>query len=203
MRRRDLLADLLHATPAFLIMGGCSSKPRPAPAEKPAEPVTGLHALYQMYSHARGWAQDIKVLSCVSIGLSQVKAQPGKAAAWQVVFASETRSMKRAYTFSVYDASVTLRQGIFPDAPGGWSNDNRAFLIAAVKTDTDQAWETALKHGEEYNRKNPQLPISYTLEMDRKVSDPVWRVIWGESATSSAFSVQVDASTGEYLRTLS
>ncbi len=205
MRRRDLLADLLHVTPA-LLFAGCSSAPKPAP-EKPekkaAEPVTGLHALYQMYSHARSWAPDIKILSYVSIGISQVKPQPGKAAAWQVVFASEALSMKRAYTFSVYQASVTLRQGMFPEAPGAWSNDHRAFLIAAVKTDTDQAWETALKHGEEYNRKNPDIPISYTLEMDRKVNDPVWRVIWGESATSSAFSVQINASTGEYLRTLS
>jgi hypothetical protein len=202
MRRRDVLAELLGVTPAFLLIGGCSSEPVTAPPKKPAEPVTGLHALYQMYSHARGWAKDIKVLSLVSIEISQVKRQPGKAAAWQVVFASESLSMKRAYTFSVYEVSATLRQGIFPEAPGGWSNDNRAFLIAAVKTDTDQAWETALKHGEEYNRKNPGVPISYTLEMGRNTNDPVWRVIWGESATSSAFSVLLDASTGEYLRTL-
>jgi hypothetical protein len=209
MRRRDVLAELLGVSPAFFLIGGvssetvgCSSEPRPAPAKKPAEPVTGLHALYQMYSHARSWAQDIKILECVSIGISQVKAQPGKAAAWQVVFASESKAMKRAYTFSVYEASVTLRQGIYPEAPGGWSNDNRAFPVAAVKTDTDQAWETALKHGGEYNRKNPNVPISYTLEMGRNVHDPVWRVIWGESATSSAFSVLIDASTGDFLRTL-
>src|SRR5205823_10748926 len=74
MRRRDVLAELLGVTPAFFLIGGvssemvgCSSEPRPAPAKKPAEPVTGLHALYQMYSHARSWAQDIKVLECLSI----------------------------------------------------------------------------------------------------------------------------------------
>jgi hypothetical protein len=194
MRRRDLLAALFFT--------GCTSAPKPVTEKKLVEPVTGLHALYQMYSHARSWAPDIRILSYASIDISQVKPQPGKAPAWQVVFASETLGLKRAYTFSVYDASVTLRQGMFPDAPGGWTNDNRSFPIAAAKTDTDQAWETALKHGEEYNRKNPGMPISYTLEMGRNINDPVWRVIWGEDATSSAFSIVVDASTGAYLGTL-
>ncbi|MGD1073197.1 MAG: hypothetical protein ABSB15_24045 [Bryobacteraceae bacterium] len=191
MRRRDLLAALFFT--------GCSSTPKPVAVTKPAEPVTGLHALYQMYSHARSWAPDIAVLNYASIDISQVKPQHGKAPAWQVVFASEALGLKRAYTFSVYDASVTLRQGMFPDAPTAWTNDHRAFLIAAVRTDTDQAWEAALKHGEEYNRKNPNMPISYTLEMGRNVNDPVWRVIWGEDAAASAYSGLIDASTGEYL----
>ena len=197
MKRRDLLV----LAPA-LLLPGCSSAPEPKVEKKPVEPVTGLHALYQMYQKARTWAQDLKVLRYASIGITEVKPQPGKAAAWQVVFASETLGQKRAYTFSVYDASVTLRSGIFPDAPNAWSNDNRAFLLAAAKIDTDQAWETALQHGEEYAKKNPDMPISYTLELGRNINDPMWRVIWGESATSSAFSVLIDASTGLYLETL-
>jgi hypothetical protein len=194
MRRRDLLAALFFT--------GCSSAPKPVAEKKPVEPVTGLHALYQLYSHARSWAQDIKILSYASIDISEVKPEPGKAPAWQVVFASESLGLKRAYTFSVYDASVTLRQGMFPDAPSTLTDANRAFLIAAVKTDTDQAWETALKHGEEYNRKNPNIPISYTLELGRNINDPVWRVIWGADATASAYSGLIDASTGAYLGTL-
>ena len=80
MRRRDLLASLFFT--------GCSSAPKPVAEKKPVEPVTGLHALYQMYSHARSWAQDIKILSYASIDISQVKSEPGKAPAWQVVFDS-------------------------------------------------------------------------------------------------------------------
>lgn len=197
MNRRELLA----IAPACLVYG-CSTAPAPKEEKKPAEPVTGLHALYQMYQRARTWSQDLKVLRLTSINLTQVTPQPGKAAAWQVIFASESLAQKRAYTFSVFDASVTLRQGIFPDSPSPWSNDNRAFLLAAAKIDTDQAWETALKHGEDYNRKNPGMQINYTLELGRNINDPVWRVIWGESATSSALSVVVDASTGLYLETL-
>ncbi len=197
MRRRDVLA----LAPA-LLLPGCTSAPAPKIEKKPPEPVTGLHALYQMFQRARTWSQDVKVLSQTSIDITQIKAQLGKAAAWQAIFASETLSQKRAYTFSVYDVSATLRQGVFPDAASSWTNDRRAFALAAVKTDTDQAWETALKHGADYSKKNPDMPISYTLELGRTLDEPVWRVIWGESATSSAFSVLISASTGAYLETL-
>ncbi|MES1261093.1 MAG: hypothetical protein ABUS49_05085, partial [Acidobacteriota bacterium] len=151
---------------------------------------------------ARLWAPDIKVLRFSSIAIAQVKPQPGKAPAWQAIFASENLGQKRAYTYSVFDASTTLREGTFPDSPAAWSNDNRAILMAAIRTDTDKAWETALKHGDQYAKKNPDMPISYLLEMGRQISEPMWRVIWGESVTSSALSILIDASTGEYLETL-
>jgi hypothetical protein len=197
MTRRDVFA----LAPALLV-SGCSSAPEPKVEKKPAEPVTGLHALYAMYGKARLWAPDIKILRLSSINIDKVKSQPGKAPAWQVVFASESLNQKRAYTYSVVDASTTLREGTFPDSPGAWSNDHRAFLIAAVRADTDKAWETALKHGAEYAKKYPDMPISYVLELGRQISAPMWRVIWGESVTSSALSILVDADSGGYLETL-
>jgi hypothetical protein len=102
---------------------------------------------------------------------------------------------------SVYEASATLHQGIFPDAPQDWSGGGKPFLIDTVKVDTDVAWQTALKHGADYNGKNPKTPISWTLGMD-KGNDPVWRVIWGESAGESSFSVLVNASTGDFMQIL-
>jgi len=185
-----------------LLWSGCSSAPEAKVEKKAPEPVTGLHALYQMYTSARTWAQDLKIVRMVSISIPQVKATPGKAAAWQVIFASESLGRKRAYTFSTAEVSATMHAGISPDAPSAWSSDNRAFLLAAAKVDTDVVWETALKHAADYAKKNPDMPISYTLEMGRNINDPVWRVIWGESAASSGFSVLVDASTGAYLDTL-
>jgi hypothetical protein len=195
MTRRKLIA----LAPA-LLLPACSSTPPPPPkAEKPAEPLTGLHALYQMYTSARAWAQDLQILRYSSINIPEVQHEDGKAAAWQVVFVSQTLAKSRTYTFSVYEASATLHQGIFPEAPQDWSGNGKPFLIEAAKVDTDKAWETALKHGADYNSKNPKMPISYTLGMDRG-ADPVWRVIWGNSAGSSAFSVLVDASTGDFLQ---
>lgn len=164
-------------------------------------PITGLHALYQMYTSARAWAQDLQILRYSSVDIREVAHEDGKAAAWQVVFVSPSQKQSRTYTFSVYEASATLHQGLFPDAAEAWSGNGRPFLIEAAKIDTDKAWEVALQHGEDFNRKNPNIPITYTLAVE-KGSDPDWRVIWGQSAGQSSFSVLVDASTGEFLQVL-
>ena len=78
--------------------------------------------------------------------------------------------------------------------------------MAAVKVDTDTAYKTAMdttqsKAGD-YDKKNPGKPITILLERTNKHPDPAWRIIWGESAGTSNFSVLIDASTGEYLETM-
>lgn len=198
MKRRDLLA--LAPT---LFLPGCSSTPEAKPARKPAEPVTGLHALYAMYQYARPWAQDLMVVRLSSIEITQVKDQAGKVAAWQALFASASHAQQRAYTFSVFDASSSLRSGIFADTPIPLASDVHPFLLAAAKTDSDQAYETAMQHAGEYGKKNPDMQITYLLELGRRITDPMWRVIWGASVTSSVFSVVIDASTGQFVQTLS
>ncbi|MDP9054449.1 MAG: hypothetical protein M3N93_09140 [Acidobacteriota bacterium] len=195
MTRRELIV----LAPA-LLAPACSTAPPPKPAvDKPPEPITGLHALYQMYTAARAWAQDLQILRYSSIDIREVKRVAGKAAAWQVVFASQALSRSRTYTFSVYEASATLHQGLFAEAPQGWSGGGKPFLIEAAKIDTDKAWEIALRHGAEYNSKHPGMPIAYTLAIE-KGNDPDWRVIWGETAGESSFSVLIDGSTGEFLQ---
>jgi hypothetical protein len=195
MTRRELVA----MAPA-LLLPSCASGPDPqGEARKPAVPLTGLHALYQMYTSARAWAQDLQILRYSSINIREVQYQDGKAAAWQVIFISQALAKSRTYTFSVYEASATLHEGIFPEASQNWPGTGRPFLLEAAKVDTDKAWETALEHGKDYNSKNPKTPISWTLGMD-KGNDPVWRVIWGETAGESSFSVLVDASTGDFIQ---
>jgi hypothetical protein len=195
MIRRAIIA----LTPA-LLLSSCSSGPTPKAApEKPAAPLTGLHALYELYTSARAWAQDLQILRYSSINIPEVQHEDGKAAAWQVVFVSQALAKSRTYTLSVYEASATLHQGIFAEAPQNWSGNGKPFLLEAAKVDTDKVWETALQHGRDYNSKNPQTPISWTLGMD-KGNDPTWRVIWGQSAGESSFSVLVDASTGDFVQ---
>lgn len=195
MTRRKLLA----LSPVALL-AACSPAPPPKPEEeKPAEPLTGLHALFQMYTSARAWAQDLQILNYSSINISEVKREPGRAAAWQVVFVSPSMRASRTYTISVYEASATLHKGLFSDAPQPWGGTGKPFELDTVKVDTDQAWKTALQHGEDYNSKNPNIPITYTLGLFSG-PEPVWRVIWGESAGESAFSVLVNANTGDFMR---
>src|SRR5580658_4600635 len=108
MTRRELIA----LTPV-LLLPSCSSGPVPqAEPAKPAVPLTGLHALYQMYTSARAWAQDLQILRYSSIDIREVPPQDGKAAAWQVVFVSQALAKSRTYTLSVYEASATLHEGI-------------------------------------------------------------------------------------------
>ena len=197
MTRRTVIA----LAPA-LLLPSCSSGPPPAAApEKPPVPLTGLHALYQLYTSARAWAQDLQILRYFSINIPEVPHEDGKAPAWQVIFVSQALAKSRTYTISVYEASATLHQGIFPDAPQEWSGNGKPFLLEAAKVDTDKTWETALDHGRDYNSENPKIPISWILEVDQG-SDPAWRVIWGQSAGESSFSVLVDASTGDFIKIL-
>jgi len=190
-----------------LVLVGCGSEP-PAPEKKtevkPAEPVTGRQALQQMYIAARAWASDLQPVKVTSILLPDVKAEPGKAAAWQVIFVSPSQSKARSYTYSVVESEGNLHKGVFAGTDQSWSSSgaSKPFLMAAVKTDSDQAYQTALKKGADYDKKNPGKPITFLLEATAKFPDPAWRVVWGESVGTSNFSIFVDASTGQYLETM-
>ena len=189
-----------------LLLAGCgSSAPEPKKEEAPPEPVTGLHALYQMYAASRAWAPDAQVYDLNSITLTDVKAQPGKAGAWQAKFVSPSLGQSRTYTFSVIEASMTMHKGIQPAKAENWngpSGNIKPFLIAAAKKDSDQAYEVALKKAAAYAAKNPNMNILYQLSQTSSYSNAAWRIIWGESAGSSVYSVLIDASTGEYVETL-
>jgi hypothetical protein len=197
---------LVSAGTVLLSLAGCSTAP-PAPEkkaeEKPAEPVTGRQALQQMYIAARGWAADIQIVRVTSILLPEVKAEPGKAAAWQAIFFSASQNKARGYTYSVVESEGNLHKGVFAGFDQSFSaGAAKPFPIAAVKTDSDQAYQTALKKGADYDKKNPGKPIVFLLEANSKFPDVSWRVIWGESAGTSNFSIYVDASTGLYLETI-
>jgi hypothetical protein len=188
-----------------LLLTSCSETPTVAKKEpeKPPEPVTGQSALFRMFQVARGsWASDVQVLKMNTIALSDVPDVPrGKAAAWQATFTSASRSQSRSYTYSIVEGQGNLHKGVFGLLEEGWSGPhggNEPFPMAAVKVDTDAAYQTALKEGGDYDKKNPGKPITFLLEKIAKYPDPVWRVIWGESVGTSNFSVYVDASTGDY-----
>lgn len=187
-----------------LLLTGCSDNtPPPKKEAEKVEPVTGQSALFKMYQVARSWAADAQVLKMNSMPLTEVpKVPPGTAAAWEATFVSPSGSKARRYTYSIVESEGNLHKGVFPGQDEGWSGahgTNSPFDMRAVKVDTDAAYKTALANGgDEYDKKTPGKPISFLLEKVVKFPDPVWRVIWGESASTSNFSVYVDAMTGEY-----
>jgi hypothetical protein len=193
---------------AALLLAACSSQPPAAPEKKievKPEPVSGQTALFRMYQVARTWAPDCQVLKLDSLHIGDVPDQPGKAGAWDGTFVSASKGSARSYTWSAVDSVETnLHKGVFQTAEQPYSGhgNTKPFLIAAVKTDTDAALQTAKAKAVDYEKKNPNMPITFLLEETDRFPDPAWRVIWGESVGTSAFSVYVDAMTGSYLSTM-
>src|SRR3989442_14746173 len=151
---------------------------RPAEAAKRAEPVTGRYALNQMYLAARAaLGSDVEPLQCISINLQEVKTVPGKAAAWRCTFVSARAGKAKDYTYSVVESMGNLHKGVFAGLDESWSGPRGAakpFIMAAIKTDTDAAYEVAAKKAKDYEKKNPGKSILFTLEKIDKFPDPAW-----------------------------
>ena len=190
----------------LLMMSGCSDAPStPEKKAKAAEPISGDGALFKMFQVARSWAPDAAVMRLSSVRLTEVPSTPGKAGAWEALFTSEAKGRSRTYTYSVVEAEGTLHEGVFPGQERAWSGASgltKPFLISTVQTGTEAAWKTALAKGSDYHKANPGKNIAFLLEWNEQFPDPAWRVIWGESAGTSNFSIFVDATTGEYLKTM-
>ncbi|HVX65587.1 MAG TPA: hypothetical protein VHA11_03245 [Bryobacteraceae bacterium] len=204
-----LRTQIFAALPLVLLLGSCSDQPKPAQksaeAAKPAEPVTALSAVYKMYTQARSWAPDCKLLRVGSLTIPEVKNAAGKAGAWEATFVSESAQRARRYTFSVVESpAANLHEGVFGGSVDSWSGSRqfKPFLIQAFKTDSTAAYETALKNkGADYAAKHPELSVLFLLEQTSRFPDPAWRVVWGESVSTSGFSVFIDSTTGGFLQT--
>jgi hypothetical protein len=200
MRGFALAPSLL--TIALLV--SCSSPP-PAAEKKsdtPPKPLTGLTALFHMYQVARAsWALDAQVVKMSSMHVDGVpEPPPGQAGAWEALFYSPSLGRARTYTDSIVEILPDLHKDVFAGPLQDFKGDS--FLIAAVKKDTESAYQTALaKAGADAGRLAGK-PVLILLEKNTKYPDAAWRIVWGESVSTALISVFIDASTGEYLDTL-
>lgn len=193
--------------PMLLVLVACSEAPKPAQKKEPPPPpeaVTGRDAFFKIFGPARAWATDVQPLELISINLPEVTSEPGKAGAWQATFVSVSKAKKRVWTYSVVEAAGNLHKGVFAGLEGSYSPTGlvQPWLMAALKTDSDEAYKTALTKAAEYNKKNPGKNITFVLQKTKKFPNPAWRVVWGESVGTSNFSIFVDASNGLYLETM-
>ncbi|MDR3701961.1 MAG: hypothetical protein P4L56_20090 [Candidatus Sulfopaludibacter sp.] len=191
----------------LLLLTACSEQPattQKKEPEKPPEPVTGLSALYKMYQVARTWDPRADVLKMESMHSPDIPETPGKAGIWGATFVSPTQGRSHSYTFSLIEQMPSLHKGVFQVADevyAGPKGVTSSFLIAAVKTDTDAAYQTAKLQPKaiEYDKKFPGKVITILLEKNNRFPDPVWRVVWGESTGTANFSIFVDATSGGFL----
>ena len=194
-------AAILAACAAVLVSCSSEAPKKAAEPKKPAEPVGGRYAFHQTYVAARSWATDLEVLRVRNILIEDAPTAPGKSAVWEVTFVSPSKGRAKPYTYSVVERE-NIHQGVFGGAEESWSGPRgqvTSFPIAALKVDTDAAWEEAASQSKEYMAKNPDKPITYLLEKTPRHPNPAWRVIWGTSPASSDYSIYIDASTGQYL----
>jgi len=188
-----------------LLLSGCSEPAQKAEkkVDPPLEPITGRAAFFKVYPAARAWAPDAQPMQLVSILLQEVKAEIGKAGAWQVQFVSASRGKSRSWTWSAIESAGNLHKGLFAGLEEGWSGPRgqaRPFLMQALKIDTDAAYETATKHADTFFKKVKQRPpVNFMLESTPRFPNVYWRVMWGETVGTADFTVFIDASSGEFL----
>jgi len=192
-------ATALLAT-CCLLLASCSNTTVKEPAKAPEQPeaITGRHAFQQIYPLARGWSEDATPVQLQNINLPQVKGVAGKAGAWEVIFYSPTTGKTKRYTWSAVEAEGNLHQGVFAGQEESLGS-RKPFLLAAIQKDSDVAYQVAAEKSADYVKKNPNMPMVYILEMTNRFPQLVWRVVWGESVSTSDYSVYVDAATGQFL----
>ena len=193
-----------------LLLTGCSiepAKPEPLPATEILKPITGRSAFYKMFPVARQWAQDAQGIQLSSIYLQELPSGgPGTAGAWQAIFASRTKGKVKTFTWAVTDAPGNIKKGVFQSDEEDFTgklDQAVPFYPQALHIDSDEAYKSVAAKPNKQIAANANLPVNYLLEfVPSRYGDLTWRVLWGESVGSAAYSVSVDATTGMVLERL-
>ena len=191
--------------------GSPSSAPVAKPEIKPTETETGRVALQRLYTTSRGWASDTEPVSIQSQNYKHAGGNEnaplghdGKSAIWRGLFASAGRQSMKTYMWSGLTGPDAPSPGINPGSEDSWSSGNtstQTFQLFYLKTDTDKALEAAQKHGgTTLLKKEPDLPVNYVLTWDPRRNMLMWQVIYGKSTNEPELGIDVNATTGEFVR---
>jgi hypothetical protein len=199
---------------------GCDSEPlgssfASAPAQKseikPIKAETGRMALQRLYTTSRGWSPDTDPVSIQSQNYKNAGGNPdaplghdGKSAVWRGLFASAARHSMKTYMWSGLSGPDAPEPGLTPGSEDSWSATNTStqpFQLTYIKVDSDQALQTAEKHGgAALLKKDPNLPVNFSLNWEPRRSMLIWHVLYGKSANDPDLDVVVNATTNEFVR---
>lgn len=207
MKRLSLILLFLAA------LSACnSSKPAPSapateqpakPAPKAAEYETGREAFQKTYIAAHNWAPDARPFRLESQYTPDAPANEGKAGIWRASFGSAARRSMKAFQWTGI-VGPDVEQGISHGSEDSYSATNtstQVFDPAFLKVDSDKALEVAEKHGgDKLTKKDPKIPIFYTLDWDHTKNKLIWHVAFGSNGDDSKLRVAVDATEGTFVR---
>ena len=189
------------------VFTACTSEPsQPAEPAKPPGPelITGRSAFQKVYIAARGWKQDAQPYRLESTATSDGNGHDGKWAVWRGSFASAAQRSVKSYTWSASVAEGAPARGVNPGIEDSYSPSNsstQVFDIAFLKIDSDQAFDTAQKHGgDKVLGKAPDTPVTYVCDWNHNTNELIWHVIYGSSREGAKLTVMVNASNGEFIR---
>jgi len=189
-----------------LLLSACSETPtetKTKEPEKPSAPITAQQAFRYTYPASRAWAGDSLPLRIRSIHLTDVPAEPGKAGAWEIIYVSQSQQQAKIYTWSAIEASETLHKDVFAGKAQAWTGANgqeKPFEASAFHIDSPAAVETANANSKAYlDKPGTKPPINFMVEFTPRFPEPVFRVMWGETAGSAEYTAFVGASTGQML----
>jgi len=189
---------------ALLLLAACTSEPaKTAPVVKDPEYLGGRSAFQKMYVASRGWNRDAQGFRLSSALTKDSLGHDGKSGVWQATFASAAHNTAKPYTWCGSN-QADVDRGVTPGSEDSYSPTNTSthvFDIAFLKSDSDEAYLTALKHGgQKLLDQDPNQPVLYLLDWDGPDNSLVWHVVFGESRNDFKLSVLVNASNGEYIR---
>ena len=195
---------------ALIVLAGCSSEPKKqvsettkaaAPAKEPSTLYTARECLSRMDGQALRWAPDALVFHVESDINPETDGHGGKSTVWKGIYASASRNTIRTFSCSGSRESYAPPVGVTGELELAYKPSATPFQAFLVNTDSDKAFAVAQQHGgEALWKKDPNLPVTYLLAMERGQSVPTWFVIYGKSMQDNKGIGMINASTGNFVR---
>lgn len=179
-----------------------AEKAKPAP--EPITPYTGREAFQRLYVAARLWNPDARPYRLESIATSDNAGHDGKALIWRAGFASPGHQKIKAFTWSGSHAEGAPEPGTSSNVEDVYNPTNSSTLVfdmIYLKADSSDAFKVAEQHGgQKLTAKDPKQPVFYVLDWNPTESAVFWHVIYGSSRAEAKLAVEVNGTTGLFVR---
>ncbi len=166
--------------------------------------MTGKTAYWPLYKSAVAWSPDVVVMKIAAKDVPGFKKDAGKAAMWEVTFASPSKHSMRSDTYAITTVLPDIHKGAAAGMALPWAGQTRDAMpveISASSTvDSDAAYQAAAADAADWLKKNPEKPLTdIELGATAKLPQPFWYFVWGDEK-SGGYREVVDATTGKVIK---